>query len=114
MSYKKKEAPKNPNALKITNQFRANHGMVYEMKGEGNRLIVRVFPRESPIDPDDWRVEARTSDNAEAVVVMQWGTNKADTLREVGRLWGEKEQTHGLPTFDWVTVAQALTAVRAL
>jgi len=115
MSYnKKKEPPKNPNALKITNQFRAKNGMVYELKGEGNTLVVRVYPRESAVDPSDWRIEARANDKDESVVVTQWGTSKADTLREVGRAWTEMTATHGLHTFDWTTVAEALHAVRAI
>ena len=107
------KSDKNKGDLKITQQSRIRSGMVYDLKYEGSRLNVRVFPRENPTDSADWRVEARTNDAAKTVVT-EWGATRTDALREVGRSWASIAPEHGLPTFDWEAVAQALVAVKAL
>ena len=105
---------KNKDALKITNQFRAKNAMVYDLKADGNRLTVRVFPRERSTDSGEWRVEARTNDAQEEAVVAEWGATRAEALGEVAKSWVTKAPAHGLPMFDWEAVAQVLTSVRAL
>ena len=105
---------KNKNALKITHQSRSGAGMVYDLRADGNRLTVRVFPREAVGDSGEWRIEARTSDAPEAAVVSQWGATRIDALREVGRAWVATPPDQRLPSFDWEAVAQALLAVRAV
>lgn len=114
MSEKSEKAEKAKDALKITDQSRDRNGMVYDLKAEGNRLIVRIFPRENPQDENEWRIEARVSSAPEATVVTQWGATRADALREVGKVWVSLAPEQGLPTFDWDAVAVALNAVRAL
>jgi len=114
MNHAKKEPRKDPNALRITNQFRAEHGMVYELKREKDKLIVRVFGRSNSEDPNDWRVEARVSDGAEATVVTEWAPTKLEALRKIGSAWTTLAFEHGLPTFDWANVAEVLQSVRAV
>ena len=114
MNHQKKEPRKDPNALRITNQFRAEHGMVYELKRERDKLIVRVFGRANSKDPADWRIEARISDAAEATVVTEWAATKAEALQKIGSAWTTLAFEQGLPTFDWVNVAEVLHAVRAV
>lgn len=105
---------KNKDALKITGQSRSRRGMVYDLKANGQRLTLSMFPRESSDEPNEWRVEARASSGAEEAVVMQWAETREEALREVGRAWATKAETAGLATFDWDAVAQALAAVRAI
>ena len=114
MSEKSEKAEKNKDALKITHQFRAGIGMVYDLKGDGNRLTVRVFPRQNPSDLDEWRIEARSSEAPEAAVVSEWGKTRTEALAAVGRSWVSEASARSLPTFDWDAVAEALSAVRAI
>ncbi len=114
MSEKSEKAEKAKDALKITDQSRDRNGMVYDLKADGNRLIVRIFPRENPADENDWRIEARVSSAPEATVVTRWGATKTEALNAVGTDWISIAAEQGLPTFDWKLVAEALNAVRAL
>ena len=105
---------KDTETVKITNQFRAKRGMVYDLKCEGERLTVGICPRENDDEAGDWRVDARNSSTPEALVVSEWGATRVDALREVGRAWASKAEQHGLPTYDWEAVAKALLTVRAI
>jgi hypothetical protein len=107
-------AEKNPDGLKITNQFRSRTGFVYDLKCEGARLTVSITQRQNPTDAGEWCVEARPNPAPEAGPIAAWGATKIDALREVGRLWVDKATELGLPRFDWQAVATALTDVRAL
>ena len=110
----KQEKEKNKDALKITHQSRARNHMVYDLKGDGNRLTLCVFARENASDTNEWRIEARSVSSSENAVVSEWGATKVEALREAGRAWAAKAPAEGLPNFDWEAVAQALIAVRAL
>ncbi len=105
---------KNKDALKITGQSRSRRGMVYDLKANGNRLTLSVFPRESSDEPNEWRVEARVSSGAEDAAVTHWAATREEALREVGRVWTEKAQASGLAAFDWDAVATALQSVKAI
>ncbi|HYO95522.1 MAG TPA: hypothetical protein VER33_13465 [Polyangiaceae bacterium] len=107
-------AKKSNETLHITQQFRAGRARVYDFKWAASTLTVRVFPRENEADPGDWRIEARTTDSPEALVVAEWATTRTLALQQVGKSWDSKTGTHGLPAFDWDAVTRALVAVRAL
>jgi hypothetical protein len=47
-------------------------------------------------------------------VISEWGVTKAVALSAVGRFWVEHAAERGLPSFDWESLAKALTEVRAL
>ena len=103
------------NAIRITQQFRSGDAMVYDFRGRGGRLTLRVSGRggdEGP--PTEWRIEASTSSSPDAVVVAEWAPTRAEALRAVGRSWGEKRLASNLPVFDWESVTRALIAVRAI
>jgi hypothetical protein len=104
----------NIEAVKVTNQFRSRDGFVYDLRSEGGRLTVTIAPRESAADLGDWKIEARSSHGPDAIVVTEWGKERVDVLREVGRTWASKAHVHGLPDFDWDAVAKALLGVRAI
>lgn len=102
---------KNPFAVRITQQYRRKNGMTYELLGDGNRLVVRMFPRETPTEPDEWRCEACDGADRDEVLVSVWGPTRADALSAVGRRWDEHTRA---PKFDWLEVAKALEMVRAI
>jgi hypothetical protein len=104
------------NAIRITQQFRSGHAMVYDLRGTTGRLTLRVTGRGGADDapPTEWRVEAATSSSPDAVVVAEWAATRADALRAVGRTWGQKRMACNLPLFDWESVAGAMRAVRAI
>lgn len=100
-------------ALRITNQFRSNGSMMYDLRGAGSRLTLVVTQRTSPADPDEWRVEARALGQPEVTPIEQWGHTRIDALRAVARAWMAKPSS-GVPQFDWEAVVTALLAVRAI
>jgi hypothetical protein len=110
----KEKIEKNPGALKITHQARGRNGMVYDLSGEGHRLTVSIFQRENPQDPNEWRIEARSSRADEAIVVAEWAASRTEALKSVGASWTARQMTDNLPSFDWAEVAKLLDSVRAL
>ena len=73
--------------MKLTQQSRTRTGMVYDFRCDGSRLMVRIFPRESEADSGDWRVEARTSNAPEAMVVCRLRTAENAWLATRWPLW---------------------------
>lgn len=101
------------NSLQITGQFRSKNTMVYDFRGSGNRLTLRITQRELPSDLNEWRVEASMGRSAEAVLTG-WGADPTVALREVAQQWRDRCNELGLPEFEWETIQSALTNVRAL
>ena len=104
---------KRTDGLKITNQFRSRSGFVYDLQCDSGKLILAITPRESPGDPEDWRVEARTSSQDPAPIVA-WGATKREALRETAVAWIANARERTLPAFDWEGVAELLAEVRAV
>jgi RNA recognition motif-containing protein len=106
-------APKDKNALRITNQYRASmdRGMVYELRCDGIGFALEMA--QSP-SAGEWRVQARTTQSPQLVVNGDWAATRLDALRVVGQLWISKTTSLGLPKLDWDAVASALMAVRAV
>jgi hypothetical protein len=102
-------------ATRITQQFRSRDAMVYDLRGRGGRLTLRITGQgggDGP--PTEWRIEASTSSSPDDVVVAEAGTTRAEALRAVGRSWNEKRLASNLPSFDWESVSRAMAAVRAI
>jgi hypothetical protein len=97
--------------LRITNQFRQSQSMIYDLRGDGARLVVAIRGREGEAEPDEFRVEARSSNADDAIVVAEWGSTKALALSAVGRTWTARTD---VAPFDWEAVARVLGAVRAV
>jgi hypothetical protein len=104
---------KRTDGLKITNQHRSRTGFVYDLQCDTGKLILAITPRETPADPGDWSVEARTSSQDPSPIVA-WGATRRDALRETGVAWIANAQARALPTFDWEAVAELLADVRAV
>jgi len=109
----KGKAAANARALRITDQFRKNRGIVYDFRCEGDRLTVCITPRSNEDDEGDWRAEA-WSGPANVNVVREWGISPAEAVRAVGDSWTLHHAEHSLPAFDWAGVEKALGAVRAI
>ena len=101
-------------ALAITTQFRARRATVYEFKGLGSKLSVRVSPREAETDAGDWRVEAGAAHGPTDVTIVGWGPTRADSLKQVASTWRQEGPGRGLPDFDWDEVARLLSTVSAI
>jgi hypothetical protein len=102
-------------AVRITQQFRARDAMVYDLRGRAGRLTLRVTGRggdDGP--PTEWRIEASTSTSPDALIVAGVGVTRAEALRAVGDSWNAERSANNLSSFDWVLVAQAMAAVRAI
>ncbi len=84
--------------------------MVYDLRGDGERLTLTMSPRASSQDPDEWHVEASASTQADAVRVDRWARTRAEALHAVGLEWCKL----ALPRFDWEAVRVVLAEVRAV
>ena len=109
-----KKAEKSKDTLRITDQFRKNHGTVYDFRCAGERLTLFITPRESDADEGEWRVEAKAGGAADSNVVSDWGLTRTNALRGVADLWAQQQTERGLPAFDWEAIAKALVAVRGI
>ena len=107
---KKKKAP-DPNALRITMQYRARGGMVYELAAAGHVLALHV---KQARDPSSWTIEASSKIGEDSVVATGVGATASQALHEVGVAWRSHCADEGVFDFDWVAVEKALKAVRAL
>jgi hypothetical protein len=93
---------------RITMQYRSGASMVYELQNEGSAIDVHVRP-----DGAQWRVEAHTSHELDAIVVREWGSTRADALERVGVTWAAKAHELHLPGWDFQAIGRALDSVRA-
>jgi len=96
--------------VKIVQQFRERNNMTYDIDCDGAPLTLRIFPETA----DQWRIEARTSDRGESLVVASSGAKRYDVLREVLRAWNEAARAANLPTVDAEAVTKAMYDVRAV
>lgn len=105
--------PATPTAkVKIAQQFRERDNMAYDLDCEGAPLTIRIYPM-----PDgSWRIEARATDAAEAVVISSCGTNRSDVLVDVVRAWNREASGPSSPLrrLDDAAVMQAMRDVRAV
>ncbi len=99
--------------IAITQQYRERHNMTYELDCAGQRLIVRVFFPATDGAPV-WRVEARTDDTPQAVVVAAVAASREVALGDVSTAWDAASLPGGGPSFDWAAVTRAMQAVRAI
>lgn len=116
MAERGEKAEKKVPAVRITNQFRAKSGFIYDLKSEEAPLTLSIAPRESPEDEGEWRVEARAArgEGGDAVSIDAWGPSRAEALQGVARIWAERRTELGLPSVNWDEVAVVLGEVRAL
>ena len=96
---------------RITQQFRERHNMTYELECAGTPLVLRMFPAEG--ETEAWRVEARRSDQPDAVVAIASAPTREQALREI-EAFGRDQPASGLSALDWEAVIKALVSVKAI
>jgi hypothetical protein len=105
--------PKDKTALRITDQHRGKHGMVYDMKSDGERLTLTIAA-EVIEGSEQWRIEARSGKEPDVTVVRESDATRRQALARVAAAWHSRSRDHRLPLFDWEAVRGALDEVRAL
>lgn len=97
--------------LRITNQFRQKNSMIYDLRGDGSRLVLAIRGRDSESEPDAYCVEARSGTQTDAPSLAGWGSTKVLALQSVGAAWALRPD---LAAFDWEAIARVLATVRAV
>jgi hypothetical protein len=95
-------------------QYHVGRGTVYELQVLGDKLSLKVSPRATEADLDDWRVEAVPGHGSQSMMIDEWSSTRAGALEQVGRTWNQQAPGRGLPAFDWTEVARLLVAVSAI
>jgi hypothetical protein len=101
-------------SVRITNQFRKQQAMVYDLSCEDVRLTLEITSREASDGLAQWHIEAFARQAPEKPTIDEQGTTRSEALKAVARSWAAKQGTFGFPTLDWDAVADALVAVRAI
>jgi hypothetical protein len=99
-------------ATRLTVQYRAKQGKIYELTCAGCVLAVHITPPEDAAVSGDWHVEARLGSLPGPSLVDGWGPTAKEALRQVERAW--RAHTPSLEAFNWDAVVHELSAVRAL
>lgn len=94
--------------VRIVQQFRERSNMTYDLDCAGMPLTIRVFAFEA----DRWRVEARSTDAADAVVVSASAATRSDAVHAVMRQWNERGSSS--TSIDTDGVLRAMSDVRAV
>jgi RNA recognition motif-containing protein len=92
----------------IKQQFRERGHMTYDLDCAGVPLTLRIFPEG---EGDEWRIEARSTEAEDAVVLSSSGTVRRTVLQELVRTWNARP---GVSPLDGVALLEAMTEVRAI
>lgn len=98
-----------PPRVKIVQQFRERGNMAYDLDCAGVPLTLRIFEEEG----SRWRIDARSTEAADAIVVAGRGTTRAEALGDVVQRWNERTDARVAP-LDGEGLVTALRAVRAI
>ena len=88
----------------IRDQVRERGGVTYHLNCGPTGLVVRVFP----LDNQQWRIEASTTDPVDAVVAIASAPTSQGAVHDVAKWWREKADLLELPSIDWEAVARAM------
>ncbi len=103
------QAERSASTVRIVQQFRERANMTYDLDCAGMPLTIRMFP----IEDDEWRVEARSTDAPGAVVVVASAATRRDALGAVLRQWNERPSS-SLGSIDADGLLRALSDVKAI
>lgn len=95
--------------MRITDQFRDKGAMVYDLKGGGQRISLRMSDRSE--DGLGWEIAVVSKQKPELPTLTVAATTRAQALMDLARAW---QDAHGFPKVDWPSIREALTAVRAI
>jgi RNA recognition motif-containing protein len=109
------DAPVRSNAevkpnVKIVLQFRERASMAYDLDCAGVPLTLRVATAE----PDAFRVEARSTDGADAVVGVGERSTRREALVDALRAWNVASSASSGRAVDGDAVERAMLGVRAI
>lgn len=96
--------------VKVVQQFRERGNMTYDLDCSGLPLTLRIFPLEG----DHWRVEARSTDAADAVVVHGSGATRRDALGAAVRDWNDRAAATCARALDGDGLLKAMRDIRAV
>jgi len=99
-------------SVRITNQFRSDKSMVYDLSCSDALLTVEIAPSEG--DTVAFTAAAHMRPTSEHPSIAEPGSTRGEAVRAVGRAWAAKNEAFGFPKIDWELVGQALVAVRAI
>jgi len=108
---RKEAAAKERAAAKITAQFRERSNMTYELECAGIKLSVRMFPLND--QQTEWRLEARNTDTADALVATASAETRGQALQQIAT-WCRDNHGTGLSNLDWPAIERVLGSVRAV
>src|SRR5512137_2220106 len=95
--------------MRITDQFRDRGAMVYDLKGGGQRISLRMSDRSQA--SLGWEIAVVTKQNPVLPTLTAAATTRAEALTSLARAWQEAQ---GFPELDWPSIREALAAVRAI
>lgn len=95
--------------MRITDQFRHAGGMIYDLKGGGQRISLRMTERSR--SPFGWELAGAMKPASDLPTLTVVAATRREALSALERAW---QCAPGFPTLDWPSVQDALTAVRAI
>jgi len=96
--------------MRITDQFRDKGTMVYEFKGCGQRISLRMSER-LHATPPEWELAVVVKQTPPLPILTAVAITRDEALAGLARAW---QRTPGLSPLDWTTIRDALAAVRAI
>jgi hypothetical protein len=99
-------------SVRITNQFRSEKSMVYDLSCADTLLTVEIAPSEG--ETKAFTAAAHMRPTPQHPSIAEPGSTRGEAVRAVGRSWAAKNEAFGFPKIDWELVGQALVAVRAI
>jgi hypothetical protein len=101
-------------AVRITNQFRRQEALVYDLSCGEIRLTIEIARRTDDDGLGPWLVEAHVRQAAERPTIQEAGTTRDGALRSVARAWTGKRGSYAFSELDWEAVSGAMLAARAI
>lgn len=108
-----KSSPRDPRALRITQQANGREGRTFDLMENECRLILSFAQREGTAGLA-WHAVARTNRTEQASVFEGEGKSRREALDHLATIWRANTLQHDLPAFDWSRMAEVLQDVRGL
>jgi hypothetical protein len=102
---------KDESGMRITDQFRDRGTMVYDLKGCGQRISLRMSERSQQGTPLEWELAVLVKQPPSLPILTAVATTRDGALAGLVRAW---QNTPGFAPLDWTSIRNALAAVRAI
>jgi hypothetical protein len=96
---------------RITQQFREQTNMTYELDCAGTTLVLRVY---FPTEAGEWRIAAHTSSAESAPSADSTAPSRREALRALASSCRDGGEPAEFARVDWGAVEQAMAQVRAI